>query len=184
MLDLKFIYFCLISSSLVMSKKRPLLSNMIKISLCPMLLKRYHHLHTLVKFECDIPNQFKELMKNITYISLKWQPMKEFTNREFLIFMNAKYIKCPLQWWEKHKTMFHTIGFLACQILKIVEKLFWHTFIFQVYFFSFLMNEKFITELWKLNVKIAIFLHLWELLSMRTNWIWKNNFFDTLANFH
>ncbi len=35
--------------------------------------------------------------------------------------LDAKYIKCPFQWWEKHETIFHTIGFLASEILKIVE---------------------------------------------------------------
>ncbi len=34
--------------------------------------------------------------------------------------MDPKDIKCPLQWWEKHETMFPIIGFLACQILNIV----------------------------------------------------------------
>jgi hypothetical protein len=44
-------------------------------------------------------------------------------NKELLAFkqyqVNGKDIKCPLQWWEKHETMFPTIGFLAHQILRI-----------------------------------------------------------------
>ncbi len=35
--------------------------------------------------------------------------------------MDAKNIKCPFQWWEKHGFMFLTIGFFACQILNIVD---------------------------------------------------------------
>jgi hypothetical protein len=35
--------------------------------------------------------------------------------------VNAKYIKCPLEWWRKHKTMFSTIDFLARQMLGIVN---------------------------------------------------------------
>ncbi len=30
--------------------------------------------------------------------------------------MDVKEIKCPLQWWEKHESMF-----LICQVLGIVE---------------------------------------------------------------
>jgi hypothetical protein len=35
--------------------------------------------------------------------------------------MDVKNIKSHLQWWEKHESMFFTIGFLAQQILGIVE---------------------------------------------------------------
>jgi hypothetical protein len=35
--------------------------------------------------------------------------------------MDTKDIKCPLQWWEKHESMFATIGFLACQIFIIID---------------------------------------------------------------
>jgi hypothetical protein len=35
--------------------------------------------------------------------------------------VDVKDIKCPLQWWEKHESMFLTIGFHARQIFKIVE---------------------------------------------------------------
>jgi hypothetical protein len=34
--------------------------------------------------------------------------------------MDPKDIKCPFQWWGKHKAMFPIIGFLACQILGII----------------------------------------------------------------
>jgi hypothetical protein len=34
--------------------------------------------------------------------------------------VDAKNIKCPLEWWEKQKYVFSTIGFLVKQILKIV----------------------------------------------------------------
>jgi hypothetical protein len=27
--------------------------------------------------------------------------------------VHAKYIKCPLEWWKKHQTMFSIISFLA-----------------------------------------------------------------------
>jgi hypothetical protein len=45
-------------------------------------------------------------------------------NRVLLIFkryqVDVKNIKRPLQWWEKHKSMFPTIVFCANQILGIV----------------------------------------------------------------
>ncbi len=34
--------------------------------------------------------------------------------------MDRKEIKCYLQWWQKHETMFPIVGFLARQILGIV----------------------------------------------------------------
>jgi hypothetical protein len=50
---------------------------------------------------------------------------KKFVNKEVLIFrrfqMDAKDIKCPLQWWEKPESMFLAIGFLVCQILIIID---------------------------------------------------------------
>jgi hypothetical protein len=50
--------------------------------------------------------------------------MTEFVTREMLISkryqVDFKEIKCFLQWWTKHETMFPTIGFLVCQIFRIV----------------------------------------------------------------
>jgi hypothetical protein len=34
--------------------------------------------------------------------------------------VDAKDIKCPLEWWSKHQAMFPTIDFLVKQILGIV----------------------------------------------------------------
>jgi hypothetical protein len=46
----------------------------------------------------------------------------ELVNREFLIFrhyqVDVKDTKRPLQWWEKHESMFPTIVFCASQIFK------------------------------------------------------------------
>ncbi len=35
--------------------------------------------------------------------------------------MDAKDIKCFLEWWKKHETMFSIIGFLVKHILEIVN---------------------------------------------------------------
>jgi hypothetical protein len=52
------------------------------------------------------------------------EPTKELIKRELLIFkryqLDVKNIKCPLQWRQKHETMFSTIRFLAQQIFGIV----------------------------------------------------------------
>ncbi len=51
------------------------------------------------------------------------ETIMKLVNRE-LIFrhyqMDVKDIKGPLQWWEKHESMFPIIGFCAKQIFKIV----------------------------------------------------------------
>jgi hypothetical protein len=52
------------------------------------------------------------------------EPMTELVHKELLIFkrfqVDPKEIKCLLQWWQKHESMFPTIGFLVGQILGIV----------------------------------------------------------------
>jgi len=35
--------------------------------------------------------------------------------------VNAKNIKCLLEWWRKHETMFSIVNFLTKQILKIIS---------------------------------------------------------------
>jgi hypothetical protein len=49
---------------------------------------------------------------------------KEIVTRELLDFkrfhVDVKDIKNTLQWWEKHESRFHIVGFLAKQILGIV----------------------------------------------------------------
>jgi hypothetical protein len=53
------------------------------------------------------------------------EPTKELIDRELLIFrryqVNVKEINCPLQWWQKHESMFFAMGFHSCQILGIVR---------------------------------------------------------------
>jgi hypothetical protein len=48
----------------------------------------------------------------------------KLNNRELFIFMHyqmdVKDIKCPLQWWDKHESVF-LVGFCVKQILRIIE---------------------------------------------------------------
>jgi len=63
-----------------------------------------------------------DIFKHITSTS---EPTKELVKRKFLVFkryqLDVKDIKCPLQWWQKYEAMFPTVGFLARQILSVVE---------------------------------------------------------------
>ncbi len=49
--------------------------------------------------------------------------VEELVKRELLIFkkyqLDVKDIKCHFQWWQKHETMFSTIGFLACHVFGV-----------------------------------------------------------------
>jgi hypothetical protein len=42
---------------------------------------------------------------------------KEVVNKELLMFkrfqVDVKDIKCPLEWWAKHESLFPTVAFLA-----------------------------------------------------------------------
>jgi hypothetical protein len=52
------------------------------------------------------------------------EPTKKVVNKELLMFrrfqVDVKDIKCPLEWWAKHKSLFPNVAFLAHQILSIV----------------------------------------------------------------
>jgi hypothetical protein len=45
------------------------------------------------------------------------EPTKEVVNKKLLIIrrfqVNVKDIKCPLEWWAKHKSLFPIVAFLA-----------------------------------------------------------------------
>ncbi len=92
-----------------------------------MLLKCYYHLHTLVEYERGFVDQkvredmSLDIFEMITSTS---EPTMELVNRKLLIFkhyqVDVKNIKCPLQWWEKHQSMFLIVGFCAREILGIV----------------------------------------------------------------
>ncbi len=48
------------------------------------------------------------------------EPTKELVNKELFIFkqyqVDVKEIKCHLQWWQKHESIFPTMGFLIRRI--------------------------------------------------------------------
>jgi hypothetical protein len=80
-------------------------------SLFPMLLRSYYHLHPLLT----------KLMKFHTF--WRWYLTPVNVQKSLLIFhryeMDAKGIKCFLEWGRKHETMFPTIGFLTKHYWKL-----------------------------------------------------------------
>jgi hypothetical protein len=59
---------------------------------------------------------------------------KALINTKFYIFKwyqtNMKDVKCHFHWWEKHQSMFSTIGLFNYQILKIILDTNWDGKIF------------------------------------------------------
>jgi hypothetical protein len=92
-----------------------------------MFLKCYYHLHPLVEYEGVVVDERVEEDMSLDIFEMTTNtsdPTMKLVNIELLIFrcyqMDVKDIKCPLQWWEKHESMFPTIDFCARQILGIV----------------------------------------------------------------
>jgi hypothetical protein len=96
--------------------------------LFPMLLKCDYHLHPLVEFERGVIDQrieedysldILEMIANTIELSMK------LINKELLFFkryqVDVENIKCLVQWWEKHKNMFPTIGFYINFFLRILR---------------------------------------------------------------
>ncbi len=94
----------------------------------PILLKCHYYLHPLAESKRDNVDQRVEkdnYLDIFEMIAVNTSELtKKLNNRKLFIFtyyqMDVKDIKCPLQWWEKHESMFH-IGFFVKQILRIIE---------------------------------------------------------------
>jgi len=97
-------------------------------SLYPMLLKCYHYLHPKAKSKVGCAYQIRNTKSNLNIFeqnpSTSEQTIK-LVIRKMLIFMHyqvdSKDINYLFQWWAKHETMFPNVGFLAWQILGIIE---------------------------------------------------------------
>ncbi len=92
----------------------------------PMFLKCYHQLQPMAKTKVDFT--WQTIIVDYNYIFEQTINTTEFvknlSTRELLIFkcyqMDSKKIKCFLPWWRKHEVKFSNVGFLVCQILRIV----------------------------------------------------------------
>jgi hypothetical protein len=88
-----------------------------------MFLKCHQHLHPIVKYEIaekniDVDNNLDVCEMIISCNELT----RELANKQILSFMHyhvkSKEIKCPLEWWVKHESLFSKVGFLFMQILN------------------------------------------------------------------
>jgi hypothetical protein len=78
----------------------------------------YYHLHPLLKVENSFPNKDDEdcNLEVLEMVAITNEHAKELVNYELSIFqkyqVDMKDIKCPLDWWRKHKSLFLIVGFL------------------------------------------------------------------------
>jgi len=93
-------------------------------SLFPMLLKCYHIYHVMVEFVA-----YMQIDKKIAWTFLKCllkqvSQQKEVVNKELHMFIrfqvDVKDIKCPLEWWAKHESLFPTVVIFTCHIFSII----------------------------------------------------------------
>jgi hypothetical protein len=95
-----------------------------------MLLKCYHYLHLIAELEVECANQIRDAKFDLNSFKQTLntsEPTIELVTKVMLVFMrwqlDSKEIKCFLQWWAKYGAMFPIVGFLAWQILRLVESL-------------------------------------------------------------
>jgi hypothetical protein len=127
MLDSRFKSLCLISSFIGHEQNIFILEEYNKKSLYPMLMKCYHHLHPLASNGSASTKErvIEDCSLNAFEITISTsEPAKELVNKELLkslkYQMDLKEIKCLLQWWQKHESMFPTMNFFA-YILNIMS---------------------------------------------------------------
>jgi len=88
-----------------------------------LLLKSYHHLHPLFKIENSFVNNSNEdnSLDIFDMVISTNELIKKPFNKKLMIFrrfqMDAKYIKCLLEWWKKHESM---LVFFSRKILGII----------------------------------------------------------------
>jgi hypothetical protein len=118
---------CLVSSYVGKWQKMFIVKQYDRIMLYPMLVKLYNHLYHVENVVYDSVNQDadKDCGLDIFQMSSNSaKTTKEIVTKELLDFkrfhVDVKDIKNLLQWWEKHESKFHVVGFFAKQIFKIV----------------------------------------------------------------
>jgi hypothetical protein len=117
MLDPRFKNLTLISSLIGQEQGISIVQKYDMRSLFPMFLKCHQHMHHVVEFEIakqniDVDNNL-DIEMSIPYN----EPIRKLVNMELLLFkcyhVDNNEIKCPLERWEKHESLFPKIGFLA-----------------------------------------------------------------------
>jgi hypothetical protein len=123
MLDSRFKSICFVFSFIGREQGVTIVEEYDSKSLHPMLSKCHHHLHPLAKFESDFANINVDEDSNLDtfeQIAKTSEPTKELVNMSSIFKqyqVNLKEIKCFLQWWQKHESIFPTVGSFVCQIL-------------------------------------------------------------------
>ncbi len=81
-------------------------------------MKCYHYLHPIVESEIGCANQIIYANSNLDLFQQTpntSEVAKEFVTKKLLIFkhyeVNPTEIKCHLQWWGKHETLFLLLVF-------------------------------------------------------------------------
>jgi hypothetical protein len=87
-----------------------------RLSLYPMLLKCYYYLHPMAKSEVECANHTKDAKFDLDILKQTPNISESTTDtKEMLIFrcyqVDSKELKCLLEWWAKHETMFITLIF-------------------------------------------------------------------------
>ncbi len=126
-MDPRFKTFHLVSSFIGHEQGNAIVEKYDQFFLFPMFLKCYYHLHPLIESKRGVVDQRIKEDKSLDIFEMivsTNEPTMKLVNKELLTFkryqVDVKNIKRPLQWWEKHKSMFPTIVFCANQILGIV----------------------------------------------------------------
>ncbi len=92
-----------------------------------MFLKCYYHLHPMIEYEGGVVDERVEKDMSLCIFEMTTnasEPTTRLVNKELLIFrhyqVDVKNIKYPLQWCEKHESMFPIVGFCVNRIIGIV----------------------------------------------------------------
>ncbi len=120
MLDSRFKSFCLVSSFVGHEQGISIVKEYDRKSLQSMLLKCYHHLHPVKKYDVKSTEDksYEDSRVDVfEMIACTSESVAKLVNKEFLIFrrfqVDLTKIKCPLEWWQKHESMIPTVDFLA-----------------------------------------------------------------------
>jgi hypothetical protein len=125
MLDPRFKSLILISNSIGHELGVAIATKFERKSLyCILFLKSFHHLHPSSKIESSFVNKpnADTNLGIFEMVTCTNELTKELFNQKLMIFcrfqVDPKDIKCPLEWWKKHESMFPIVGFFLHTNIK------------------------------------------------------------------
>jgi hypothetical protein len=126
MLNPRFLNICLVSLFIDCEQDIVIVEEYNNKIVYPMLVKCYHHLHPLIDNGSIFTKENIVEICNLDIFEMTTNTnelAKELINKQRVVdiqnYQVKEIIKCLLQWWQKHKSMFLPMGFLAHQILGI-----------------------------------------------------------------